>query len=81
MVKTKKRQNVDVTELAPNKRFPKNFLKVCSARIAAENTEANLFRRCVEPKDLDSNFLILKRPFPYVTELSTSQGIGALDGH
>jgi len=26
IVKTKKRQDVDVTELSPNKRFPKNFL-------------------------------------------------------
>ena len=85
-MKTKKWQNIDMTELSPNKSFPKNFLKNVSVVITAENTETNLYmlgevRRHVESKDLNSNSLIPERPFPYVTELSSSQGIGALDGH
>ena len=88
-MKTKKRQNVDVTELSPNKRFPKNFLiKNVSAGIAVENTKTDLYmlrdvRQRVEAKHLDSNMLTLKCPFPYryVAETSNSQGTGALNYH
>ena len=67
--------------------FPEEFSKKnVSARTAVENTEADLYMlrdvgHCVESKDLDSNLSTLKRPFPYITELSSSQGIGALDDH
>ena len=83
MMKTKKWQNIDMTELSPNKSFPKNFLENVSVVITVENTETNLYMlgdvsRHIESKDLDSNLLILEGPFPYVAELSSSQGIGAL---
>jgi len=87
-MKTKKRQNVGVTELSPNERFPKNCLKsLFRPEPLQKNTEANLDMLgdvrccCMESKDLDSNVLTLKRPFPYIAEPSTIQGIGTLNGH
>ena len=87
MVKAKKRQNIDVTELSPNKRFPKHVLKGCLRQeLQWKNTGPDLYmlrdvRRYIESKDLDSNLLTLKHPFPYIAELSSSQGIGALSGY